>query len=350
MPGVCIIIPVYNGEADLYECLASIEAQTYSDWEAVIVNNCSTDKTGKIADLFAQLDSRFQVVHCTEFLSQSENYNRAVKFGISAAKYVKMVEADNVLFPQCLEKMVALAESDPEIGVVGCYWFHGEGFRGEALPFLKEVVDGQEVLRDHLQNYVYYLGTPTTLLFRAAALAAVNPWFLPGLFFDDVDLCFRVLSHWKFGFVHQLLAFVRDNNHGLFDSFAGLDYIPTYRYLLATTYSKQLFPGEQAKEVTEKHRSTYYQTLGYALVHGRPREYWKFHKEAFRLMGQKFSHLGVVRCATSLALDLIYNSKTVLILRRPARQIRHWFRKSVRWLLSNSRPNKKSDQMVSTSR
>jgi glycosyltransferase involved in cell wall biosynthesis len=350
MPRVAIVVPAYNGEAYLFECLASIAAQTYSDWEAIIVNNCSTDRTGVIADNFAKQDSRFRVAHCSEFLSQSENYNRAVKFGISVAKYVKMVEADNVLRPQCLEKMVALAETDREIGVVGCYWFHGEGFRGEALPPQKEVVDGREVLREHLQNYLYYLGTPTTLLFRAAALASVNPWFPPGLFFDDVDLCFRVLQQWKFGFVHQPLAFVRADNDGLFDTFADFDYIPAYRYLLATTYSKQLFDSGQAKEVTEKHKSTYYQTLGYALVHGRPRAYWEFHKEAFRLMGQDFGYLWVIRWALLLVLELIYNSKAVLIMRRPARQVRHWCGESVRWVVSHSRPHKKGDQVVPPSR
>lgn len=116
MPRVSIVIPVCNGEGNLFECLASVSAQTYSNWEAVVVNNCSQDATGEIAESFASQDIRFRVVHCEQFLSQAENYNRAVKLGSVAAEYVKIVEADNRLWPECLERLVTMADGDPKIG------------------------------------------------------------------------------------------------------------------------------------------------------------------------------------------------------------------------------------------
>src|SRR5438132_11086287 len=77
-PRVSIVVPVYNGAQYLAECLASIASQTYQRWEAVVVNNCSTDGTAEIADAFVRQDSRFRVIHCTEFVPICENYNRAI--------------------------------------------------------------------------------------------------------------------------------------------------------------------------------------------------------------------------------------------------------------------------------
>jgi glycosyltransferase involved in cell wall biosynthesis len=324
MPRVSIVIPVYNGEAHLFECLASIMAQTYSDWEAIIVNNCSEDSTGKIANDFAQQDPRFRVVHCTEFLAQAENYNRAVDFASPGAEYIKMIEADNLLWPECLERSVALADRDPKVGLVGCYWLHGKVLRGGGLLLQSEVADGNEVRRHHLLTDLYYLGTPTTLLFRRAALASVSPHFRSGLFFDDVDLCFRVLAHWKFGFVHQVLAFVRDDNQGLFDAFCDFDYIPAYRYLLAMAYSDEVFDRREAERVKQRWRSAYYRLLGTAMADRRSKEYWEFHRKAGRIMGFELRDAGLIWPVILAVLDRVFNPKATLmpIIRRAFRRLR----------------------------
>jgi glycosyltransferase involved in cell wall biosynthesis len=324
MPRVSIVVPVYNGEAHLFECLASIATQGYSDWDAVIVNNCSTDRTGEIADSFVQKDSRFRVAHCSEFLPQAENYNRAISFGAAEAEYIKMVEADNRLWPDCLERMVALADSDPEIGLVGSYWLHGKKLCGEGLSWPTEVVPGKEVRRQHLLADFYYLGTPTTLLFRRATLASVSPHFRSDLFFDDVDLCFRVLRHWKFGFIHQVLAFVRDDNKGIFDAFCDFDYSPAYRYLLAMAYSAEVFDRQGSEEVKQRRRSFYYWLLGIALVDGRSKEYWDFHRQAGRIMGYELRNADLIWPAISVVLDRVFNPKSTLmpIIRRAFRRLR----------------------------
>ena len=349
MPRVSIVIPVYNGEADLFDCLVSVEAQTYSDWEAIIVDNCSTDRTGEIAELFAQHDPRFRIVHCREFLSQPENYNRAVTFG-AGAEYLKIVEADNCLWPECIERMVALAESDPKIGLVGCYWFHGDGFRGEALPPQREVLDGDEVRREHLAKEVYCLGTPTTLLFRTLALSSLAPCFRSGLFFDDVDLCFRVLRDWKFGFVHSVLAFVRADNNGLFDAFADFDYIPAYRYLLAATYSREVFDSGRAKEVVREREATYYRQLGRALVQGRPKEYWDFHRQAGQVMSHNLSYARLLRWAGLEIWDGLYNHEAALKIRQPIRKLRRECGKWVARAKATGRRYKRVSNVVSTGR
>jgi glycosyltransferase involved in cell wall biosynthesis len=324
MSRVSIVIPVYNGEAHLLECLASIAAQKYSDWEAVIVNNCSEDSTGRIADHFAGQDSRFRVVHCTEFLDQAENYNRAVDFASTTAEYIKLVEADNLLWPECIGRAVALADREPEVGLVGSYWLHGKMLLGGGLSLENEVADGNEVRRHHLSTDVYYLGTPTTLLFRQAALASVSSRFRSGLFFDDVDLCFRLLANWKFGFVHQVLAFVRDDNQGLFDAFRDFDYIVAYRYLLAMAYSHEVFDSREAERVKHRWQAEYYRLLGAAMADGRSKEYWDFHRKAGRIMGYDLRNADLIWPMILVVLDRIFNPKATLmpIIRRGVSRLR----------------------------
>ena len=60
---ISIIIPVYNVEKYIDECLKSIQGQTYTNWEAIIVDDGSTDLSGKICDQYADKDERFIVIH-----------------------------------------------------------------------------------------------------------------------------------------------------------------------------------------------------------------------------------------------------------------------------------------------
>src|SRR5437868_12750021 len=97
LPLVSMVIPVFNGGEYLQRCLESVSAQSYGRWEGVIVNNCSTDSTGEIAEAACGRDPRLRVVHCKEFVGQSENYNRALASAAPEARYVTLVEADSWL-------------------------------------------------------------------------------------------------------------------------------------------------------------------------------------------------------------------------------------------------------------
>jgi glycosyltransferase involved in cell wall biosynthesis len=327
VPRVSIVVPVYNGEQHLQECLASITQQTFQDWEAVVVNNCSKDRTAEIATSFAEQDARFRVVHCTEFLSQSENYNRAVACASPGVEFVKIVEADNYLWPECIERLVQLASSDHEIGIVGSYYLQGEELAGQGFPAQRAVLPGNEVRRDHLLTDVYYLGVPTTLLFRTKALAEAEPCFRPGLFFDDVELCFRVLGEWKFGFVHQVLAFVRGDNEGVFSRFEDFDFIPAYRYVLAMQFGTEVLEPSEVAAVRASWRKTYLQRLGRAAVAGRTREYWQFQRDVFSLIGKHLSFADLVGPVANSLIDALLNPKMTierfLHRRRRLQQSRH---------------------------
>ena len=121
-PLVSVVTPVYNGAAYLAECIESVLRQTHGRFEHVISDNRSTDDSLAIARRYAAEDPRIRVVAHDEHLSHHlASWNRSMRLISDEAAYVKVVHADDWLFDACIERMVALAESHPSVGLVSAY-------------------------------------------------------------------------------------------------------------------------------------------------------------------------------------------------------------------------------------
>ena len=105
-PFVSVLTPVYNGAPYLRECIESVLAQSYSNWDYTIVNNCSTDGTGEIAEEYARKDKRIRVLTNDVLLDVIANHNKAFGLISPESKYCKVVSGDDWLFPECLEQNV----------------------------------------------------------------------------------------------------------------------------------------------------------------------------------------------------------------------------------------------------
>jgi glycosyltransferase involved in cell wall biosynthesis len=109
---ISIIVPIYNNEIYLRECLDSILAQTFSNWEAILVDDGSTDNTGKIIDEYAKKDLRFIAIH-----KQNQGTLLARKTGLENSKgeFIANIDHDDRYYPQFLEKMYAkIIETDSD--------------------------------------------------------------------------------------------------------------------------------------------------------------------------------------------------------------------------------------------
>ncbi len=98
-PLVSVVTPVYNGEKYLVECIESVLAQSYRNWEYVIINNCSTDGTLAIAEGYMQRDTRIRIVNNQEFLPQIANWNHALRQISPQSQFCKIVHADDLALP-----------------------------------------------------------------------------------------------------------------------------------------------------------------------------------------------------------------------------------------------------------
>src|ERR1700721_3289868 len=145
-PLVMLLTPVFNGEEFLRECIESVLAQTYSHGEYLIVNNRSTDRTLEIAQEYAGKDPRIRIHDNVDFLPRMQNINNAFRRTSSESKFCKMVLADDWIFPECLEKMISLAENHPSVGIVGAYGLAGTRVLLHALPYPSPLVGGRRPL------------------------------------------------------------------------------------------------------------------------------------------------------------------------------------------------------------
>ena len=91
MPLVSIVTPLYNNQDYLAECIESVLAQTYQNWDYTIVNNCSTDGSAEIAYQYAARDARIRVYENHEFLRAVCNHNVALRQISPQSKYCKIV-------------------------------------------------------------------------------------------------------------------------------------------------------------------------------------------------------------------------------------------------------------------
>ena len=96
-PLISIVTPVHNGEAFLAECLDSVLSQTYERWECIIVNNCSTDGTARIAAHFCNMDSRIRLYETETLLTVIENHNFVVGKISEESLFCKILHADDFL-------------------------------------------------------------------------------------------------------------------------------------------------------------------------------------------------------------------------------------------------------------
>lgn len=116
-PKVSILIPVYNRENFIAECIQSALDQTYADFEVVVVDNASDDGTWEICRRFAARDQRVRVFRNDTNIGPVRNWKRCVE--VAAGEFSKILFSDDTLEPDCLAEMVPKLE-DPDVALVYC--------------------------------------------------------------------------------------------------------------------------------------------------------------------------------------------------------------------------------------
>jgi glycosyltransferase involved in cell wall biosynthesis len=295
-PLVTIVTPAYNEEKLLSECIESVLAQSYTNWDYLIVNNCSEDRTLAIAEQYAARDGRIRVVSNSSLLPAVANFNSGLRQIRPDSKYAKILFADDWIFPECLERMVSLAESNPSVGIVGAYGHQGQVVLWVGVPYSDKVLSGREICRHRLLGGPYVFGSATSLFFRADLIRSRDPFYNEAnLHAADSEACFDLLKTCDFGFVHQVLTFSRVREGSLlqasreFNASAG----DTLRELVV--YGPYYLTSEEYTERLDETISKYYDFLAENLLRRRSGKFWDFHKEMLCKNGVPFSRWALVR-------------------------------------------------------
>lgn len=106
-PIISIIVPVYNGDKYLSRCVDSILNQTFQDWELLLVDDGSTDKSGEICDEYAIKDKRIKAFH-----KKNGGVSSARNYGIKhiEGEWIMFCDADDELMAFCLKKLISFIQ------------------------------------------------------------------------------------------------------------------------------------------------------------------------------------------------------------------------------------------------
>ena len=115
---ISVIMSVYNGEAYLAEAIDSVLGQSFKDFELIVINDCSNDKTGEILEGYASRDARVKV-HTNEVnLRLPSSLNKAIS--LAEGKYIARMDADDICISDRLEKQYEFMEAHPDVALSSC--------------------------------------------------------------------------------------------------------------------------------------------------------------------------------------------------------------------------------------
>lgn len=145
MPEISIIVPVYNVEKYIHRCIDSILAQTFTDFELILVNDGSPDQCGKICDRYAENDTRIKVIH-----KKNGGLSDARNFGLEIAQgdFIGFVDSDDYIEKDMYEKLIkACKDSNLKLAMCGRYKVLGEelkpifSFQGHKIWESREAIE-----------------------------------------------------------------------------------------------------------------------------------------------------------------------------------------------------------------
>lgn len=171
-PLISVIIPVYNVEKFLKKCLNSVISQDYKNLEIILIDDCSSDDSGKICDEYSKTDSRIKVIHKTE----NEGVSSARNTGLEniSGQYFSFVDSDDWIEPDMISYLYnGIIENDADISVCGHSaentWKNKSDHVQYKLVFNKKEAFNQLIhdvyLKSYLWNKLYKVKTKKNVMF-----------------------------------------------------------------------------------------------------------------------------------------------------------------------------------------
>ena len=295
-PLLSVVTPCYNGEKYLRAAAESVLRQSYTNFEYIIVNNASTDKSGEIAEQIAASDPRVRVVHHTTLLPIMNNWNSAVQSISEQSAFVTLLCADDTLYPEFLERMYEAGSSSDRIGVVGCYRLEGENIAPQYTGLLPTHISGRDVCRANLRMDYRMFCCPSGMMFRSEVVRNKKPFFNEDYIHSDVRVCYELLKEYDFAFCQRVLAAFSHHEDSVSSQFVdrkGTNELE--RYMMTMEYGPSYFEPEELALLTKAIQRRYYRDMASRMFSRDRQEILAFHRERWDEVGHKFSNLLLIR-------------------------------------------------------
>jgi len=190
MPKISVLIPLYNAENFIAQAIESVLNQTFSDFELIIVDNCSTDRSVTIARHY-ESDKRVKIFQNNENIGAVRNWNQCMLH--ASGEYLKFLFADDYFKKNALEEFIKPFESDPSISLVIApreFLFDDGATKKYPLSF-SGFKKGNDVIKDVISVNGNPLGEPTFIMFRKKDIN-IGLFNFHMLWLADLDYCLRI--------------------------------------------------------------------------------------------------------------------------------------------------------------
>jgi glycosyltransferase involved in cell wall biosynthesis len=310
VPKVSVCMPSYNRKEYTTEVIDSVLAQSFSDFEIVITDDCSTDGVVEVIKDYASKDNRIRLYNNGSILGVYGNLNRAIC--LSRGEYIKPICNDDLLARRCLEVFVDIMDKTPNVSLVTSFtkaFGMDDTVRDDKFFPGTGLLDGKKA-RKSLFFDGNWPGCPSSVMFRRGDLHI-------GLFnrmwkywLGDLDMWMRILNVGDAYVVPEILSFLRIHDKSE-SAIHGVDFrLITERLMLANLAFR--FPhiyGEFTKK--EQHRF--------------------YHHLLERLVREGYSRRGLKAKAKTLKIGLIDNQRSRLLFMLLLLKNLHRLFKKSRW-------------------
>jgi glycosyltransferase involved in cell wall biosynthesis len=204
-PLVSIVLPTYNGARYLQRSVDSCLSQTFGEFELIIVDDCSTDDTGRLADAYAEADPRVRVIHNTFNKKLPLSLNTG--FEQAKGKYHSWTSDDNFYASEALEVLVSELTARPEIDLVYTDYY---------LIDDQDLVIGRRKFNNIYDGFTEWLGCGACFLYKSEIFFA-SKGYNPGAFLiEDYDFFMRAFLKFNFSYLPRYdLYYYREHDSSL---------------------------------------------------------------------------------------------------------------------------------------
>ncbi len=310
-PIVTVVTPFYNTSKYLRECIVSVINQSYANFEYILHDNNSDDGSSEIALGYAAKDPRIKYYKSNKFLSQVQNYNEAVKVSNKSSKYIKFVQADDWLYPECLRKMIQMIELNEKVGLVSSYYLKGNVVQGNGLEIGQTVVSGNYACNLHLRKGYFMFGSPTSVLYRREAVKHRVKLYDEGRLHEDTELIYDILKDWEFGFIHEILSYLRVDYESISGSVMNYNPQALDKFIIVNKYGSY-FLKDEYDSYFKAIRKKYYNDLAEGTVSCHAKAFLKYHLAGLSSSNIRLDHKQLLLSIVWMMVDLVFNPKKTL--------------------------------------
>lgn len=241
---ISIIIPVFNVEKYLEECINSVLKQSFQDYEIILVDDGSQDKSGEMCDYYAGICEKITVIH-----KKNGGLSDARNVGVKAAKgeYILFLDSDDYIASESLEEVAQKAVNSRnkiDVFFLEAVKFYPDG-REEPLGdgYEKRLIEGQSknTVMQHLAYLPKFPGSACSKMVSRELIERHNLYFQEGLLSEDIEWTVRLLKAAQtFGYTETPFYYYRQQREGSITNTFGIKNIESLLYIVEKFSSHSL--------------------------------------------------------------------------------------------------------------